>query len=128
VFEGFRTVYDTIAARESAAATRAREEATGRQVFLDVWTSYQALRTAGLRLETSRVLVEDATLSAQVAAARYKEGVGSILDLLTARAALENARAEDVRARADWLVSFARLARTTGRLDPTMIKTTGDAR
>jgi outer membrane protein len=128
IFEGFRTVYDTIAARESAAATRAREEATGRQVFLDVWTSHQALRTAGLRLETSRVLVEDATLSAEVAAARYKEGVGSILDLLTARAALENARAEDVRARADWLVSFARLARTTGRLDPTMIKTTGDAR
>jgi outer membrane protein len=128
IFEGFRTVYDTIAARESAAATRAREEATGRQVFLDVWTTHQALRTAGLRLETSRVLVEDATLSAEVAAARYKEGVGSILDLLTARAALENARAEDVRARADWLVSFARLARTTGRLDPTMIKTTGDAR
>jgi outer membrane protein len=126
VFEGFRTVYDTIAARENAAATHQRAEATGRQVFLDVWTSHQALRTAGLRLETSRDLVEAATQSAEVAAARYKEGVGSILDLLTAQAALENARAEDVRARADWLVSFARLARTTGRLDPTT--STGEAR
>ena len=128
IFEGFGRAYDTIGARETASATRARADATRQQVLLDVWTSHQALRTAGRRLGTSRDLVEAATLSAEVAAARYKEGVGSILDLLTAQAALEDARAEDVRSRADWLVSFARLARTTGRLDPTSSPTSGEAR
>jgi outer membrane protein TolC len=43
--------------------------------------------------------------------------VGSILDLLNAQAALELARAEGIRARADYLVSLAQLARAAGRLD-----------
>jgi outer membrane protein len=128
LFEGFRTVYDSLAARESADAAGARADATGQRVMLDVWTSHQALRTAGRRVETSRDLLESASLSAEVATARYKEGVGSILDLLTAQAALEDARAEDVRARADWLVAFARLARSTGRLDDVSNHDDGEAR
>lgn len=117
LFEGLRSVYDGLAAREAARADHARADATAQRVMLDVWTSHQALRTAGLRLDTARDLLESASQSAEVATGRYKEGVGSILDLLTAQAALENARAEDVRARADWLVALARLARTTGRLE-----------
>lgn len=128
LFEGFRTVYDSLAARESADAAQARAEATGQRVMLDVWTSHQALRTAGQRVDTSRDLLESARLSAEVAGARYKEGVGSILDLLTAQAALEDARAEEVRARADWLVAFARLARSTGRLEGTPLPPDGEAR
>jgi outer membrane protein TolC len=52
-----------------------------------------------------------------VARGRYQEGVGSILDLLTAQSALETAQAEDVRARSDYLVALAQLARATGHLD-----------
>jgi outer membrane protein TolC len=117
IFQGFSALYDARAARESAEAARARVDATTQGVMLDVWTTYQSLRTAVLRVETSRDLVESAGASADVAAARYKEGVGSILDVLNAQTALALARAEEVRARADWFLSLARLARATGRAE-----------
>lgn len=116
-FNGLRPAYEALAARASADAARARADATGQRVALDVWTSFQDLRTASNRVETARDLLESATASADVARGRYQEGVGSILDLLTAQAALESARAEDVRARADLLVAVARLARASGRLE-----------
>jgi outer membrane protein TolC len=116
-FEGLRPAYDALAARESAEAARERADATAQRVALDVWTSWQALRTAGRRVATARDLVESARLSVDVAAGRYREGVGSILDLLNAQSSLALARAEDVRARTDFLVGLAQLARATGRLD-----------
>ncbi|MFY3746404.1 TolC family protein [Anaeromyxobacter sp. Red801] len=111
-----RPAYDALAARAAADAAEARAAATGQAVALQVWTGYQAFRSAGLRVETARDLLASARASSDVAAGRYREGVGSILDLLTAQAALEGARAEEVRARADYLVALAQLARATGRL------------
>ncbi len=58
-----------------------------------------------------------ADVNTDVAQGRDKEGVGSILDLLNAQAALELALAESIRARADYLFSLAQLARAAGRLD-----------
>lgn len=112
-----RPAYDALAARASAEAARARAEAAGQAVALEVWTSFHGFRTAARGVETSRDLLASAEASAEVARGRYREGVGSILDLLTAQAALETARAEHVRARADFLISLAALARATGRLD-----------
>jgi outer membrane protein TolC len=68
------------------------------------------------RLTTSRDLLRDAQESVNVAMGRYRSGIGSILDLLTAEAALENARAEEVQARTDWFQSVAQLAHDTGSL------------
>ncbi|MGH9144915.1 MAG: TolC family protein, partial [Vicinamibacterales bacterium] len=94
LFTGFRNTYDI---RAAEAETRlAGENARGleQQIDLQVWTSYYALQTAMKRLTTSRDLLRDASESADVARGRYRSGIGSILDLLTAESALENARAE----------------------------------
>jgi outer membrane protein TolC len=85
-------------------------------VNLQVWTSYFTLQTATQRLGTARDLLASAQESADVAQSRYRAGVGSILDLLTAESALENARAQEVQARADWFVAVAQLAHDTGSL------------
>jgi len=114
---GLRSAFDLVSARASAQAARARADATAQQVALDVWTSYQGLATAGRRVGTTQDLVASARASADVAQGRYKEGVGSIVDRLNAQAALELALAEDVRARTDFLVALAQLARASGRLD-----------
>lgn len=116
LLEGTRPAWDALAARAQADAARSRAEATGQSVALQVWSSFQQLRTAGRRLDTSRDLLASAGASTEVARGRYREGVGSIVDLLTAQAALEGARAEEVRARLDYLLALAQLARTTGRL------------
>ncbi len=114
---GVTAAYDVLAARASADAAAARADATAQRVALDVWTGYQGVRTAADRIATSRDLLEAARANTDVAQGRYKEGVGSILDLLNAQAALELAQAESIRARADYLVSLAQLARASGRLD-----------
>jgi outer membrane protein TolC len=117
LFEGLAPAYDALGARASAGAAWARADAAAQAVALEVWTSYQGLETAARRVETSRDLLASAAASAEVAQGRYQEGVGSILDLLTAQAALESARAEEIRARADSLVALAQLTRATGRLE-----------
>jgi outer membrane protein TolC len=117
IFRGLENVYASAAARESAAAAHARAESAAQGVAIAVWSSYQDVRTAVRRVETSRDLLESAAASSEVASARYKEGVGSILDLLNAQSALAVARAEDVTARTDFFLALASLARATGRLE-----------
>jgi len=118
LFAGGRPTFEAASARASAEAAWQRTEATGRQVQLDVWTAFQALRTAARRGQTARDLLASATEGVEVANGRYREGLGSILDLLSSQSSLESARAEDILARADWLLALARLARATGRLTP----------
>jgi outer membrane protein TolC len=116
VFNGFRDSADLVQAREQARAAEADVQSVEQQIILQVWSSYQAVKTAELRVGTSRDLLASAQASQDVAQGRYKAGVGTILDLLIAQAALANARAQEVQARADWLVSVASLSHDTGAL------------
>jgi outer membrane protein len=118
VFNGFKDTSDLLQAREQAKAAQADAESVEQQVILQVWQSYQAVKTAEKRVGSAQDLLTSARQSADVAEGRYKAGVGSILDLLTAQTALANARAQDVQARADWLLSIASLAHDTGTLGP----------
>lgn len=119
LFTGFRNTYDVRAAQLETQLAAEDARNLEQQIGLQVWTSYYALQTAMQRLKTSRDLLRDATESVDVASGRYREGIGNILDLLTAQAALENARAEEVQARTDWFLSLAQLAHDTGGLTPT---------
>jgi len=116
IFNGFRDSADLLQARELARAAEADAQSVEQQIILQVWSSYQAVKTAELRVGTSRDLLASALASAEVAQGRYKAGVGSILDLLTAQTALANARAQEVQVRADWLISVATLSHDTGAL------------
>ncbi|HEY3053188.1 MAG TPA: TolC family protein [Thermoanaerobaculia bacterium] len=117
VFTGFRNTYDVRQAELLAQAAREDVRDLEQQVNLQVWTSYFSLQTATQRLTTARDLLQSAQQSADVATGRYRSGVGSILDVLTAEAALENARAQEVQARTDWFLSVAQLAHDTGTLE-----------
>jgi outer membrane protein TolC len=118
LFTGFRNTYDVRAAKIETELAAENARSLEEQIGLQVWSSYYDLQTAVKRLTTSRNLLRDAQESADVALGRYRAGIGSILDLLTAEAALENARAEEVQARADWFLSVAQLAHDTGTLTP----------
>ena len=118
LFTGFRTQYDLREARIDADIAREGARDFRQQVDLQVWSSYYALATATQRVRTSRDLLTSAQQSAEVAAGRYRSGVGSILDVLTAESALESARAQEVQSRADWFVAVAQLAHDTGTLWP----------
>jgi outer membrane protein len=82
----------------------------------EVFTSYYALKTATQRVATSAELLTSAVQSEEVARGRYAEGVGSILDLLTAQSALADARAQSVQSRWTWYASLAQLSHDAGVL------------
>ncbi len=116
LFTGWRNEYDVRAARLQAELAQEDVRDLTQQIGLQVWSSYYALQTAKQRVATSRDLLASAQESANVAAARYREGVGTIIDVLTAQSALESARAQEVQSRADYLLSLAELAHATGKL------------
>ncbi len=75
------------------------------------------MRTATDRVRTARDLLASAIQSDSVERGRYKEGVGSIVDLLVAQSALAAARAQDVDTRWQWRTSLAQLAHDVGVLN-----------
>jgi outer membrane protein len=118
LFAGFSRLYDQREAAALADAAGARTDALGQQVVFEVFRSYYALQTAARRVRTADDLIASATQSSEVALARYKAGVGSVLDLLSAQSALADARAQHVLARLEWNTSLAQLAHDAGVLDP----------
>jgi len=117
LFSGFSTTYKVYAAEAQADIQAARREQVRLQVALDVWNAHASLATATQSVKTAEELLESATQSERVAAGRYRAGVGSILDLLTAQAALASARQSRIQAGTNWYVSRATLAQAMGALD-----------
>jgi outer membrane protein len=117
LFAGFSRIYDERQARAQADAAAARTDVLGQQVVYQVFSSYHSLQTAARRVRTTGVLIASAEQSNEVALARYRAGVGSVLDLLSAQTALADARAQQVLARLEWNTSLAQLAHDAGVLD-----------
>lgn len=116
LFYGLSRASDVAAARENAAVAAARADQSQLNAAAQVWTSYWLLQTATQRVATTRDLLASATRSEEVARGRYAEGVGSILDLLTAQSALADARAQAIQGRWTWYAALAQLARDAGVL------------
>jgi outer membrane protein TolC len=119
IFNGFSRQYDARSAREQYEAGLARLASTRQQITAQVFAAYSGLTTANERVRSARDLLAAAQQSADVALGRYREGVGTIVDLLLARSALGTARAEDIQARWEWRIALAQLAHDTGLLTTT---------
>ena len=90
---------------------------TQQQISVQVFTSYYVLRAATERVHSASDLLASAEQSATVALGRYREGVGTVVDVLLARSALATARAEAIQARWEWRTGLAQLAHDAGALD-----------
>ncbi|HEX5802859.1 MAG TPA: TolC family protein [Azospira sp.] len=117
LFSGFGQTYKVRTAEAQAEQRAAQRDRLRLQVALDVWRSYQNLLTATQSLRSTADLLASAEQSERVALGRYRAGVGSILDLLTAQSALASARQQRVQSTYDWNVSRATLAQSVGILD-----------
>ena len=122
IFSGFDTTYRVRAAEAQVDAKAAQLDRLRNQVALDVWKAYQSLTTATQSLKTTLDLVASAEQSERVALGRYKAGVGTVLDLLTAQSALASARLQRIQAALDWFVFRATLAQSVGALDYTLLQ------
>ncbi|HEU4588670.1 MAG TPA: TolC family protein [Gemmatimonadales bacterium] len=117
LFNGFAREYQQEQAEQLADAAAAQARSLEQQVTFQVFNSYYGLQTATKRVQTSNTLLASAQQSLDVAQARYKAGVGTVLDLLAAQSALADARSQAIQARLSWYTSLAQLAHDAGALD-----------
>ncbi|MFM0649862.1 TolC family protein [Paraburkholderia bryophila] len=116
LFEGFSRHYQIRQAEAEAEHQLDVASETRQQVALDVWTTYQALRTATENAAHSAIILDIARLSFDAAEERYRAGVGNILELLNTQTSLAMARQRRVQALTDWHNAKVQLAAKLGRL------------
>jgi outer membrane protein TolC len=114
IFQGFQNAYNVLQAKELAKASDANAEYQRDQVVYQVFTSYYNLRTATARVKSSNDLLASSQTSYDVAIGQYRQGVGSILTVLTAQAALASARSQQAQARWTWYFDLAQLSHDIG--------------
>lgn len=107
-----RQVLAQIASRE------AERDATQREIEGLIWQAHQAWRTSQQSLQASDRLLESATATLRVAQGRYKAGVGSMPDLLSAQSTLADARRQRVGALMEQLNAQTQLSLAVGRIGP----------
>jgi outer membrane protein TolC len=110
--------YNVTAAEAQVQVAAARADLIRTQVAQQVYTAYYALETATQRTRTAETLLSAATRSEAAARARYRAGVGTIVDLITAQTALANARFQQAQARWAWGLALAQLSHDVGVLGP----------
>jgi outer membrane protein len=116
IFTGFNVKYSVRQARAALQVSEENLEQVGLNVTLDVWNGYYSLDSANQQLTATADLLKTAEENEQVALGRYKAGVGSIVDVLTAQTALATARELRITAELGWKVARAQLALALGRL------------
>jgi TolC family type I secretion outer membrane protein len=121
LFTGYQNTYQILQARSQLELQVATRDKLATDVSLDVWRSYQDLRTQGQSLITAGELLASAQESYNVALARYKAGVGTIIDLLNAQSALASAQLQVIQARYQWNLAKATLAKAIGVLEPGLV-------
>lgn len=118
LFDGGRLAAQARAAERDAERLLAEADSQRSLVALDVAQAYYDVRAAQAQREGVAVQFDSASESARAAEARYRAGVGSLLELLTAQADLARARQAQALADSDWLAAFSRLSHALGRLPP----------
>ncbi|MDR1887809.1 MAG: TolC family protein [Zoogloeaceae bacterium] len=121
LFSGFANSYQIRAAQARLEESDAAREKLALQVSLEVWRTWQDLRTASQSLSSAADLLASAEASARVTLGRYQAGVGNILDVLNAQSALADARMQQIQAAYDWHIARAALARALGVLDKNLL-------
>lgn len=116
IFTGFRTAYGVRQARAQAEQAEAQRDQTAQSVALDVWQAYFNQKTAMETLSSSNALLRSATQAADAARARYRAGLGTILETLSTQAAEASARVQAIQAQLDWYASLAALGHAVGTL------------
>ncbi|MFN0315444.1 MAG: TolC family protein [Burkholderiales bacterium] len=120
IYTGQRRAYQKLLAEQQLEAQIAAADRLEQDAALEVWRSYQDLRTQRQSVMSAADLASSAQESYNVALGRYKSGVGTVTDLLNAQATLANANLQDIQARYKWNLAKSSLARALGILDRSM--------
>jgi len=114
IFDGMLTHGKVIQARANYDKSRTDLDDRGRQIELEVRTSYSDFIMAREVLESQTKVQEEAEEALREAKARADAGTGTQLDVLDAQTSLTQARTTEVQALHDYDAARARLERAVG--------------
>jgi len=116
IFQGFALDAGIEQAKANLESTQAASDATIQAVNLDLQQQYSNLQQAKEQIEATKTLVTQAEETLKLAEARYREGVGSPIEITDARVGMANASASYIQSLYNYHVTFARLQRAMGIL------------
>ncbi len=83
----------------------------------ELWTAWQGVRTSAATVGASHDLVASASEAHRAALARYRAGLGSLIDVLNAQSTLADARQQEAAARFNWHRARVLLIKSSGVLN-----------
>lgn len=116
IFSGWLYENQIANAKETAKAAYETWKVQENAALLEVVTNYNAYLTSLETMTYSNEYLKYTQEAHQAAVEEYKEGVASVLDVLTAQTALSNARTQWVQARTQFYTSLAEIAYSVGTL------------
>lgn len=122
VFDGMRRWEDRQRASAVRSAMVERMEQYRKEVSLQVTESLLRRDEAGKRLEVARHAFLDAEEAMRLVAARFKNSLALMVEMLDARTALKNARANLVQSESDHAMAAARVWHAAGILLEEVLK------
>ncbi|MFP5349396.1 MAG: TolC family protein [Gammaproteobacteria bacterium] len=118
LFHGFRTTYEVRQAEADRAAAEAERDRLYYDVQRQVWEAYYNQRTAAATIGNAQALQRSARQAAEVARARYRAGIGTVLEVLSTQTAEAQADVQTIQAQLNWYVGLSQLAHALGTLRP----------
>ncbi len=115
IFEGFRIKSNISNAQADLTQAELRHQSIYKQLTLEIEQAQNNLREATERLASQAETVDQAERGYEIAELRYREGIGTQLEVTDARLALTTARLNHNTALRDVLVSRAALRRAVGQ-------------
>jgi len=115
IYDGGNRIAKYQEAKANTDAARANVKATELDISKDVESAQIAVQETSERIQAAQTAVESAQENFRLAQGRFDAGVGTILDLTDAQAALNTALNGEALALADYRIALARLDRAVGR-------------
>lgn len=114
IFSGFKQTSKV--ERESLTLRRLKQELQQAHDLIgeEVWKAYLTVNEARERIDNTELLYENAEENLRIAEGEYQEGIGSMLDLIDAQTALEDADERRIEALRDYYTALANLRKVTG--------------
>jgi outer membrane protein len=117
IFTGFKRLNDVRRAEANRDAAGAQLKSLEVDAISSVWRAYYEFQTALSRYEYAKALLAASQESYDANLDTYRQGLSTIVELLTADRDLANARYTIVQSRADLLTSSAAVAYAVGAIE-----------
>ena len=117
IFTGFKRLNDVRGAEAARDAAGAQLKSLEVDAISSVWRAYYEFQTALSRYEYAKALLAASQESYDANLDTYRQGLSTIVELLTADRDLANARYTIVQSRADLLTSSAAVAYAVGAIE-----------